>query len=59
MKTDKEMLESLNKAVTNAVRADSMESLRFFQGQIDILEWFFAKPEERSDGFDEVEKKDE
>ena len=61
MKTEKEMLESLNTAITNAVRADSMGSLRFYQGQINILEWYFEKPEQRKDGFEgEIkEKKDE
>ena len=63
MKTEKEMVEALQEAMTNAIRSDSIEQLRFYQGKIEILEWYFAK--ERKDGFSdapehtaEVEKKE-
>lgn len=51
MKNEEEITEALNKAVGNAVRSESIKQLRFYQGQINILEWYFAKPEERQDGF--------
>lgn len=52
MKKDEEMLAALNQAITNAVRSDSFEELKFYQGQINILEWWFAKPEEIKDAFE-------
>ena len=62
MKTEDEMLFALNQAITNAVRCDSLELLRFYQGKIEVLEWYFAKPEEIKDAFEgepRKEKKDE
>lgn len=52
MKTEDEMLSALNQAMLNAVRSDSIEQLRFFQGKIEVLEWYFAKPEEIKDAFE-------
>lgn len=51
MKTEEEMIAALNKAITSCVRADSFEELRYFQGQVNVLEWWFAKPEEVNDAF--------
>lgn len=58
MKTEEELLEALHVAMTNAIRSESIEQLRFYQGKIEILEWYFAKPEERQDGFEGEKKKD-
>lgn len=60
MKTEEEMLARLNMSITNCVRAGSFEELRYFQGQTEILEWYFAKPEEIKDAFEgeRVEKKE-
>lgn len=60
MKTEEEMIAALNQAMLNAVRSESLEQLRFYQGKIEAFEWWFAKPEETKDGFEgeRVEKKD-
>ena len=52
MKTEEEMLSALNQAMTNAIRSSTIEELRFFQGKIEVLEWYFAKPEEIKDAFE-------
>lgn len=52
MKTEEELLEALHVAMTNAIRSESIEQLRFYQGKIEILEWYFAKPEEVKDAFE-------
>ena len=38
MKTEEELKIILSQAVSNAVRSDSIEQLRFYQGQINIIE---------------------
>lgn len=38
MKTEEELKTILNQIVSNAVRSDSIEQLRFYQGQINIIE---------------------
>jgi hypothetical protein len=38
MKTEDEVKQMLNIAITNGIRSGSIEELRYFQGQISILE---------------------
>ena len=38
MKTEEELKIILNQVITNAIRSDSIEQLRFYQGQLDMIE---------------------
>ena len=63
MKTEEEIQKMLGTSITNAIRSGSMEELRFFQGQIDVLENLLglqkdAFSEDRPDHSAEMEKKE-
>ena len=54
MKTDEEFQKALSTAVTGCVKAESIEELRYRQGQVNIIEWYF---EQTPDAFTDEEKK--
>ena len=50
MKTEEELKIILNQIITNAVRSDSIEQLRFYQGQLNMVETILGL---NQDGFTE------
>jgi len=56
MKTEDEVKQMLNIAITNGIRSGSIEELRYFQGQISILENLLGLT---SDAFEDETKQGE
>jgi hypothetical protein len=56
MRSEEEIQKALSVAITNCVRADTIEGLRFAQGQINIIEWMLGQEQ---NAFSEEEIKPE
>ena len=56
MRTEEEIQKALSVAITNCVRAESFEALRYFQGQVNLIEWLLGQ---NQDAFSEDESKPE